>query len=150
LYAFDPQTGILEIPTVQTGMDYHLYSSSRAWVNGDILCTGGSIDGSNFNVTNQVTLVRPQNSLSVQKPENSVDISVFPNPVSLATFQVNSGDLAIELIEILDLRGNLVKRVEVKTNDQTHNVERGNLTNGVYFLRMSTSSEVYTKKILLD
>lgn len=150
LYAFDPQTGTLEIPSGQTGMDYHLYSSSKAWVNGDILCTGGSIDGSNFNVTNQVTLIRPQNSLNVQEVDDLGEVSVYPNPVSGDQFQVKTDALAIELIEILDLRGNLVKRIEIKTNEQTHTVERGNLSDGVYILRMSSSSEVYTKKILLE
>jgi hypothetical protein len=150
LYAFDTETGTLEVPSGSTGYDYYIYSSSKTWVNGNLLCTGGTIDGSNFSITNEAKLLGPLNSLSVQQLENSVDISVFPNPVSTSTFKVNSGSLAIDLIEILDLRGNLVKRMEVNVNEQTNTVDSGNLTNGFYLLRMSSSTEVYTKKILLN
>ena len=149
LYSFSPSTGTLEIPQGDVPLGMYLSSSSKSWVDDDILCTGGSIDGSNFEVTNMAMLLRPQNSLGIEEiPSNSTGIQVFPNPVSSGSFQVNSFNHGIRVIDIIDLRGVVVKSIQVNANEQTHLIDRGAISNGLYFLRMTGSNAVYTKKII--
>lgn len=150
LYSFDPQSGTLEIPIGEMGLDYYLYSSSKSWVNGDILCTGGTIDGSNSNITNEAKIIRPQSSLNVSDLDDSRLITVYPNPVSTNYFQISASNLAISTIEILDIRGTVLQTIRVDENDDTYLIERGSLKHGVYFLRMSGLNEVYFKEILFD
>lgn len=151
LYGFDPATGILEIPDGQAAYNYYLHSSSKSWLNGNLLCTGGSIDGSNFDITNEAKLLSPQNSLSVNRlPKNSTGIQVYPNPVSNETFQVNSMDHSISVIDIIDVRGIVVKSINVNASERIHFIERGNLSNGVYVIRMRGLNSVFTEKVIFN
>lgn len=151
LYAFDPATGNLDIPDGQAAYNYYLHSSSKSWVNGNLLCTGGSINGSNFDITNEAKLLSPQNSLSVNWITNkSTGIQVYPNPVSNNTFQINSMHHSISIIDIIDVRGIVVKSTDVNANDQIHYIERGNLSNGVYVIRMRGLNSVFTEKVIFN
>lgn len=150
LYSFDPGTGSLEIPEGQASFDYYLYTASKSMINGDILCSGGTLNGSNFDITNQAKLIRPQNSLNVERHANDSGVNVFPNPVSRSTFEIQSQHKGIQLIELIDLQGRAVKQIQVNKNDQSHQIDRIGIPNGVYFLRMSGSNSVITAKIILQ
>ena len=60
----------------------YLHTCTMSWVNGDILCSGGTITGSNFEITNEAKLLRLQNSLKIENFEKSARLKVFPNPIS--------------------------------------------------------------------
>jgi hypothetical protein len=150
LYSFDPTNGNLEIPSGEASFDYYLYSSSKSWVNGDILCSGGSINGSNFDITSEAKLLRIQNSLKTKNLFGSNSIKVFPNPISGGTFYVDSQNKNINSIEIVDLRGEVVRTIRVNKNNQIQTIEMGDVSKGVYFIRMYGSTEVYTEKVVFN
>jgi hypothetical protein len=133
LYAFNPATGELSIPAGETPFDYYIYSSSKAWINGNLLCTGGTIDGSNFNITNAVKLLRPQNSLSLDEPRKpEFNGTVFPNPANTG-FTIQS-DEPYKSARFTDLSGRIIQ--EFKLTDQSNFVDTRSMTNGLYLVSL--------------
>jgi hypothetical protein len=149
LYSYDYQSNTLEIPSGEIGMSHYLYSSSKSWVDGNILCSGGTIDGSNFNITNDVKLIRPQNSLSLEDIINTDEIQIFPNPVNNNNFEINVSDLEVHSIEILDLSGTIVKQISVNHNNTRHIIETTNIAPGLYMIQMTGLFGVYTKALVI-
>jgi hypothetical protein len=131
LYAFNPSSGELSIPAGETEFDYQIYSSSKAWVNGNLLCTGGTIDGSNFNITNAVKLLRPQNSLGMIEPrKNDLKGTIYPNPAN-SGFAIQSNK-TYKSARFMDLSGRII--LESAIIHQTNFVNTSLVANGLYMV----------------
>jgi hypothetical protein len=149
LYAYKYQSNTLEIPSGEIGLSHYLYSSSKAWVGGNLLCTGGTIDGSNFNITNDVKLIRPVNSLNVTDLSNTPEIQIYPNPVLDNHFEINCSGLSVQTIEIHDLSGKIVKQVQVNSNNPKHMIETQNIAPGLYIIKITGVFGVYTQPLVI-
>ena len=69
-----------------------------------------------------------------------VDMDIFPNPaVNNMTIRLNDLSESIELIEIVDVSGKMVKRI-VTENVSQYTIERNELEQGVYFLNIKTNT----------
>ena len=149
IYTYNSVTGVLNIPEGELNFDYYLYTSAKVWSNNQIMCTGGTIDGSNFEISNAAKLLKPQLFLgTTEKEKNSTDNQVYPNPVSSNSFQVKVSNGSLNLIEIIDMNGNLIKSLPLNANQKIHSIERGSITSGLYLLKMSGEQGVSTKKII--
>jgi hypothetical protein len=149
LYAYKYQSNTLEIPIGEIGLSHYLYSSSKAWVGGDLLCTGGTIDGSNFNITNDVKLIRPVNSLNLTDLSNTPEIQIYPNPVLDNHFEINCSGLSVQTIEIHDLSGKIVKQVQVNNNNPKHMIETQNIAPGLYIIKITGRGGAYTQPLVI-
>jgi len=149
IYTYNSVTGVLNIPEGELNFDYYLYTSAKAWSNNQIMCTGGTIDGSNFEISNAAKLLKPQLFLGTTEIEkNSTDVQVYPNPVSSNSFQIKVFKGALHLLEIIDMNGNLVKSLPLNPNSKIHKIERGNISSGLYILKMSGEQSSIIKKII--
>jgi len=72
-------------------------------------------------------------------------INIFPNP-SHGLININSGDLSIKSIQILDINGNLLKN-QKRSLDNTINARE--LKAGVYILKIYGKDFLYSTKIIL-
>jgi len=74
-------------------------------------------------------------------------ISLYPNPVG-NTLVVSPNDTVIEVIEIYNAQGMLVKTIEGFS--ETKNIDVSQLSAGVYFLKIAFDNNLITKKIVKD
>lgn len=78
-------------------------------------------------------------------------MQLFPNPAA-TSFQVRLNDDAnsIRNIEVMDMTGRIVmSRQNLRV--QSHTFERGNLTGGIYFVRVrATNGAVATRKLVIE
>jgi hypothetical protein len=148
LYSFNPATGDLSIPEGEISFDYQIYSSSKAWVNGNILCTGGTIDGSNFNITNAVKLIKPENSLGMNETLNNFSTGIiFPNPAN-AGFSIQSRE-TYSFAKIMDLSGRLMQQNNL--NDANNYINTTSMNNGLYLINLvKKDGTTEVKKVMVQ
>jgi len=119
--------------------------SDNALVNGDVIsCTLTSdvtCAAGNVKVSNTLTFV-VNSSSDVGDAATINHFEVFPNPV-VDEFSV-SLDQKITGIDIYDLTGKLVKQ----TTDSKSKVNISDLENGLYIVKVMTSTNSYSKKIM--
>ncbi|MFC2129415.1 endo-1,4-beta-xylanase [Bacteroidota bacterium] len=84
----------------------------------------------------------------IQQAENIQSMSVYPNPVKsgLVTIENSSGEV-ITSVELLDLKGAMVKTV--RPGQSKSEVEVSSLLKGMYFVRIHTENAVVSKKIVI-
>lgn len=73
---------------------------------------------------------------------SSNEFRIYPNPVNNV---LNIVDAENSTIEILSIVGTTVKRIENAT--QNEHIDMNNLSNGTYFVRISSGTNVVTRKI---
>jgi len=71
-------------------------------------------------------------------------IKIYPNPTS-GTLRIESGDLQIENIQILDIAG---KTIQQFNDTKTINVSQ--LSSGIYFVKLRTDKGELTKKVIKE
>ena len=72
---------------------------------------------------------------------NTTELSIYPNP-TINTLTIKSYELNISKIEIIDLTGKLVKTITSDLNS----LNVADLQTGIYFIRIITDQETFTKK----
>lgn len=95
---------------------------------------------------------KPYNSLSSKNVEvNSKYITVYPNPTnSKINVFGNIGNRDIKSIEIIDYSGKTMFQQSSFNKNDTMNlcIDVGNLASGLYFVKVSTTKEIFIKKIV--
>jgi len=78
---------------------------------------------------------------------NSYDkrINIYPNPANNVVFIENIDNLEIRTISILNIQGQIVKHYEATTTQ----LDVSCITEGVYFIKLSSSKEEAIKKIMI-
>lgn len=86
---------------------------------------------------------------NIQFKEVKDDLFIVPNPTK-GIFSVNI-DLGKEgIIEVYDIRGNLVQNVPIEGTKDKYVFDLSNNYSGMYIVRMKTKEDVITKKIILE
>jgi hypothetical protein len=70
----------------------------------------------------------------------------MPNPSSgifTITFTEN-----IQQVEVLDITGKVIKKVEVKSNTSSLSLDISDLAGGIYFARITSPKGVFIKKLV--
>jgi len=73
---------------------------------------------------------------------NANNISLYPNPTT-GEFRIQNAELRIEKVEVYDVYGKLLNRVEVNDNQVT--MSASNYAAGIYFVRIYTANGTATK-----
>jgi len=137
VYEWKKNTGVV-------GTNSSTYSDN-ALVNGDVIyCTLTSdvtCAAGNTKASNSLTFVVNASS-DVEVLATGNHLEVFPNPI-IDEFTVNI-DQKITGIDIYDLSGKLVKH----TSDSISKVNISNLEDGLYVVKVTTSTSTYSKKIV--
>jgi len=151
LYSVDVNRGLLYIPTGTAGVSHYICSGSKAWINGNIMYTGGTVDGSNFTVTNEVTVLSPQNSF---RTEEFADINApffaYPNPVLGTEFYVNLPDFGHAVLEMYNSTGYLVRKIAVPKGITVVTIQRKGLYAGMYYLRLINNTGAMNTRVVLQ
>jgi len=80
-----------------------------------------------------------------QQISNEIDIKIFPNPTN-SFVQVEANNLQIENIQVYDLSG---KVLEINQNPSTlSTINVSDYSNGIYFIKITTQSKVFIRKII--
>jgi DNA-binding beta-propeller fold protein YncE len=77
--------------------------------------------------------------------ENS--LIVYPNPAVGVVYVTSSNSDAIQVIEVLDVKGSLIQRIE--TSKKVEKIDVTNFSSDVYFLRVTTAEGVKTSKLIV-
>ncbi len=86
--------------------------------------------------------------LSISDFEIAADLKIYPNPSNNATINISS-KVTIDEIELININGQLMKIIKKPVfESNTHTLE--NLPNGFYFLKLTSSNQSITKKIILN
>lgn len=84
--------------------------------------------------------------LSIEDDFAAANFSIFPNPAS-DLINVNAGDLLINTIELTDMNGRVVKRLNAD-NSSSLQINIQDLKTGLYMLSVFTNEGVGTSKIV--
>ena len=126
-------------------------SGTRAWLNRNIMYTGGTYDGSNFTVANIVTVVSPLHSLAVSEYSDiNAPFFAYPNPVIGTEFYVNLPEWAGGVLEMYNSNGVLVRRMEVPKGTTVLTIPRKGLLAGIYHLRLASKMGVLNTRVVLQ
>lgn len=84
--------------------------------------------------------------------DNKLDdagINVFPNPFN-TNLNITSvkGLHSFKTIQVTDLLGHVLKQIPVSGSENSISINTADLSNGIYFINMTTSSGTITKKII--
>ena len=74
-------------------------------------------------------------------------IELYPNPFSDHTSVKISEDLQIQMIDLIDAQGRIVRTID-NVHSSSVTIQRGNLPGGIYFSRIHVD-DIYTRKILI-
>jgi hypothetical protein len=76
------------------------------------------------------------------------NIAIYPNP-SAGIFNISSGQKAIEKVEVYDVSGKIVFSSEKLAQTNTiSTIDLGDLSNGVYFIKVSADNQKTVKRII--
>jgi len=150
IYTIDATTGILSIPTGQADFNYMVASGTKVWLNGDIMFTGGTSDGSNFNVVADVKVLNPTNTFGFKEETVlAADLKVYPNPSITEIFVVSLPNTECHLAQIFDINGRLVKQYSLTIGQDHLDVQRGDLPAGVYVVEVQHRYGSSTARVVL-
>jgi hypothetical protein len=74
-------------------------------------------------------------------------IEIYPNP-SNGIFNLNLKNIEANTIEIYDVSGKLIEKMDVKSISQLTQIDLSNASNGIYFVKISTENNTITKRII--
>lgn len=83
----------------------------------------------------------------ISELEAQNNTTIFPNPSQSAITIRNTDDI-IRRIRMIDITGRVV--VERNVNDHTYQLQRGELSDGVYLLQITFDNQQITKKVLFN
>lgn len=152
LMTVDVNTGELAIPMTFSTYGHLLYTATKFVVpGGDISYTGGTIDGSNFNVSDDYTLISPTPAFGITEvKENGGWFYAYPNPTNGNTFKLAIPDVKTTGIEIYDLTGQLIKTLNVTSQQRELIVERKNMKPGIYLVILSYEGGRSATRLVLN
>ena len=86
--------------------------------------------------------------------DRSLDnFKVYPNPVKGGDLNIKFAEATVEQqkVELVSLSGRIVYSSVINSGDKTHNISISNkLNKGVYILRISSSSNAVSKKVIIE
>ena len=85
-----------------------------------------------------------QMTTGVIELKNSFDIQIFPNP-SNGVITISSSEILKE-VEIVDVLGNSVFKKTMNSKLETLNILQ---PKGIYFIKLNSEKEIFTKKIII-
>jgi hypothetical protein len=163
----DPQQVSVVTVDLTTGVVYHpnstftlpsqeyFYASYTFMpASGKIMVMG--VNGSNssyFSGTNKTYILTPQITIGTKEiAENTIDLTCYPNPASNElNLRLNSNEAEKLTIEVLNITGERVQW-ETKFSSkgiQTWSLNTSNLPNGIYMLRVVSSTKQYTQSFTI-
>lgn len=88
------------------------------------------------------------NALSNDSFEMSSNVTVYPNPSNDQKININSS-VAIDTVEVVNVNGQVIRQINNPTFDNnTFTIE--NLSQGFYFLKLTSNNQSITKKIIIN
>jgi len=81
---------------------------------------------------------------SIEETENPDAIKVFPNPTDGDIQLLNQMKTPIEQIDLLNMNGQLIRRIQPSTN----HISLHDLKGGVYLLRIQVGDQIYLRKVV--
>ena len=92
--------------------------------------------------------ISPHSPWSVNENSNEANISIFPNPFTVQTTISFSKEQTNNIVEIIDLLGNVVKIIHFAGNQLT--LQKGGLKPGVYLVKViEDEKNIICKKIVI-
>jgi aminopeptidase N len=85
--------------------------------------------------------------LNITDYESDGTINVFPNPVS-DFLNVDFAGTNISSVQIMDVRGMLVKSIEITSSSKSSVIDLSGVAKGVYLLKVTTEENTFLKKIV--
>ena len=96
-------------------------------------------------ITNNYTTEVADDNLSINDYENG-EFGLYPNPTSNSiTITSNSN---IEQISVLDINGRVINMITINEQKPQYSIDVENLTSGVYFLQLQSSTSNKTLKFV--
>jgi len=91
-----------------------------------------------------------QMSVGSNKNRNSLKINIYPNPTNGNLYLICENYFKDVKIEILDSRGSeVIKKEYLNLNQTMIKINMDKFSKGIYYIRIATSGELYTEKIVL-
>ena len=84
----------------------------------------------------------------IRNPEPVIQIRTFPNPVNSWLVVNITGSIALQNIELLDMHGRIIISLNPVQNSTVLNT--GDLSKGIYFLRVRNERSVFIEKIIKE
>ena len=84
----------------------------------------------------------------IEQVANSNELNIYPNPASTSLQVSFSGNIESATLVLTDMLGNTVKQLALNSNQVSINV--ADLSEGVYFLSINTTTGRVTKKIIVQ
>lgn len=97
---------------------------------------------------NSIYLLGPGATLSVNDVFSEEMLSIYPNPVVDKFTLKNTSSLPLLDLEITDVTGKLISKVNLKQQSDTVEVSLDNYDSGVYFVKVSTLNSSVTKRVI--
>lgn len=82
---------------------------------------------------------------SIATHDDGPACTAYPNPFT-SVFTVSGDD--IQKVELTDITGNRIDIVSICKNGRDHSIDAGELSKGVYIVRLQTSAGVITKRMI--
>jgi hypothetical protein len=114
----------------------------------------GSEDPENVNLINNIIYTPVDTSLALSVKPNALNtnsLNLYPNPTKdQLLVSVNGSSNQVASFEIINIDGKVVLRDETRYNGaaQAKRVDVSQLSKGVYMVRMTTESGVFTQKFI--
>jgi hypothetical protein len=152
LFAIDASTGDLAIPMTYATYGHLIYTASKFVVpGGEIAYLGGSIDGGNFNVSDDYTLIEPEPSFGITEVGRDGGwFYAYPNPANNNAFKLVIPDVESPEIEIYDLTGKLILTLPTSEEQREIVVERGEMKPGIYLVILSYKGGRSATRLILN
>jgi len=81
---------------------------------------------------------------------NTTNFKLFPNPVENSTFFIQTiNNEILKNVEIFDLLGRVVNKIELSDNTQYTSVDVSGLNAGLYIVKINTNSGIGTQKLMI-
>jgi hypothetical protein len=98
---------------------------------------------------NGISLVKAMNLLTVNEINTSVAPNIYPNPAKdIVNIGFNGNTTVTFDVKMMNAFGEVVKNI--KSAETATSLDVTGLAKGVYYLRISTGSEVFIKKLILQ
>jgi hypothetical protein len=85
--------------------------------------------------------------LGLEELMNST-LKIFPDPAGDELYAIGHSLFYIDILEIYDVSGNVVLRIEPKANSKVLSLDISGFTRGVYFLRATDGKNIFGEKFM--
>ena len=88
---------------------------------------------------------------SVNEYKNTDDYLVVPNPFSsILKIKANANSSEIKQIQVVNMLGSVIKTIKCENSQNEREVNLSDIESGIYFIKISGSNSVFTKKIVKE